>query len=138
MVLAFVVEMNFPKNFKFLCIALSFSFAFSFNKLQNINFLPIKQNVFTLKQNVFTLAFACVLSTLGAEVVYPSLAYAIDPIELQQFAKPAGSSVDISLEEKLKRFQEAQNALDTADIPFSVLPSGVSYREYREGKGTAV
>ena len=40
-----------------------------------------------------------------------------------------------TLQENLKKYQEAQQAIDTADIPFTELKSGVSYREYRQGKG---
>ena len=33
---------------------------------------------------------------------------------------------------------QVQNALDAADVPFIELPSKVSYREFREGKGNKV
>lgn len=40
---------------------------------------------------------------------------------------------------RLKQIQEEKvRPDDTIDIPFTELPSGVSYREYREGKGEAV
>jgi hypothetical protein len=78
--------------------------------------------------STFLIPFICSLHTAGA----------IDPAELRKFAKPdqvillGGSG---KLEEKLKALQEAQTVLDAVDVPFTELSSGVSYRQYREGKG---
>jgi hypothetical protein len=36
---------------------------------------------------------------------------------------------------QLQKFTETQAALDGADIPYEALPSGVSYREFRSGRG---
>jgi len=63
---------------------------------------------------------------------------AVDPVELRQFAKPESEFRlygDGNLEEKLKKYRDAQNVLDAVDMPFEVLPSGVSFRQYRDGKG---
>jgi hypothetical protein len=48
---------------------------------------------------------------------------------------PATAGIDVNQIETIKKLQEAQAALDAADIEFTKLPSGVSYREFRAGKG---
>ena len=72
-------------------------------------------------------------------IIFNQAVYAIDPSELRSYAKPGQISIvekGSSIQEQLKSIQEAQKVIDVADIPFIELPSGVSYREYREGKGT--
>eukprot|EP01035_Chromulina_nebulosa_P065734 gene65734-89935_t len=64
---------------------------------------------------------------------------AIDPSALQTSTQPnqiVFSSGKGSLAEELEKYQKIQAVLDTAEVPFIELPSGVSYREYREGKGS--
>ena len=39
---------------------------------------------------------------------------------------------------QLQQIQKAQDALDSADIPFVDLPLGGSYREFRAGRGNKV
>jgi deoxyadenosine/deoxycytidine kinase len=39
---------------------------------------------------------------------------------------------------KLQQIQKAQDALDSADIPFVDLPLGASYREFRTGRGNKI
>jgi hypothetical protein len=64
---------------------------------------------------------------------------AIDPAELRKFARPdqvillGGKG---NLKDELDSYQKAQLILDTKEVPFIDLPSGVTYREYREGKGS--
>jgi len=59
----------------------------------------------------------------------PMSCEAIDPSQLKQF-QASGDLAD-----QLKRLQEVQNTLDAADLPFIDLKSGVSYRQFRDGKG---
>lgn len=51
---------------------------------------------------------------------------------------PPSLAADIRLTDKLKEIQDIQKVLDEADQKFEELPSGVSYREYRSGKGNKV
>ena len=86
---------------------------------------------------------AVVLST-----VMTNPALAIDPAQLAEFAK-SGQSAPVALTkapsigtvlkmDDVKRLQETQSAIlgDANDIPYTDLPSGVSYREFRSGKGS--
>ena len=72
------------------------------------------------------------------------VSYAIDPSELRQYASPEVKqrlklgSKQGNIAEELKKYKETQDALDMAEVAFTELPSGVSYREYREGKGNRV
>jgi FKBP-type peptidyl-prolyl cis-trans isomerase len=47
----------------------------------------------------------------------------------------ARAGIDVSQIESIKKIQEAQAALDSADVEYTKLPSGVSYREFRSGRG---
>jgi hypothetical protein len=47
-------------------------------------------------------------------------------------------AADVKLTDKLKELQDIQAVLDAADQKYEELPSGVSYREYRSGKGNKV
>lgn len=60
----------------------------------------------------------------------------IDPTMLRNFQVEG----DISgTAQRLRQIEEVQRPrTDTIDIPYEKLPSGVEYREYREGKGEAV
>ena len=64
----------------------------------------------------------------------PALA-GIDPSQLSKF------SVEGDVTGTATRLNEIKSVVepvtDTQDIPFTSLPSGVSYREYREGRGDA-
>ena len=67
--------------------------------------------------------------------------HAIDPSVLKTSAQPnqiVFSSGKGSLVEELEKYQKIQAVLDTAEVPFIDLPSGVSYREYRVGKGSRI
>lgn len=60
----------------------------------------------------------------------------IDPSQLRNL--PVQGDENGSAQ-RLRQIEELQRpSADTIDIPFTELPSGVSYREYREGKGEAV
>jgi len=64
--------------------------------------------------------------------------HAIDPSQLtfinqDQTVLMSGKK---SLVEELEKYQKIQAVLDTAEVEFTELPSGVSYREYRAGKGS--
>jgi hypothetical protein len=67
----------------------------------------------------------------------PGIANAgIDPSALKQFSVEGDASGAVT---RIKQLQEEKTRPeDTIDIPFERLSSGVSYREYREGKGEAV
>jgi len=78
----------------------------------------------------------------------PIGALAIDPADLQKYstvAPIAGDKVQASAVgglnvnmDTIKKMKEAQDALDARDEPFNDLPNGVSYRQFREGKGSKV
>jgi hypothetical protein len=60
----------------------------------------------------------------------PTLAYAIDPSSLKQYTVTPGAGIDPA---QLKKYTEVQDTLDAADIEYTMLKSGTSYREFREG-----
>jgi hypothetical protein len=71
----------------------------------------------------------------------PQLVHAgVDPSELMKVAGKAGGTTlggDFSAQmDKVKELQKAQDTLDAADIEFTQLRSGSSYREFRTGKGS--
>jgi hypothetical protein len=77
-----------------------------------------------------------VSSTLALLVSLPLAANAgIDPSLLKSL-KVEGDEAGTA--QRLRQIDAMQKpASDLVDIPFEELPSGVSYREYREGKGEA-
>lgn len=77
-------------------------------------------------------------AVLGTSAVVPtSPAYAgIDPTMLKNFSIEGDASGTAT---RLRQIQEVQNpASDTINKEYEKFPSGVEYREYREGKGEAV
>lgn len=60
----------------------------------------------------------------------PTLAHAIDPSSLKQYTVTPGAGIDPA---QLKKYTEVQDTLDAADIEYTMLKSGTSYREFREG-----
>ena len=87
---------------------------------------------------------AAVCLSLAMPFYAPLPSYAIDPSELRQYASPEVKqglklgSKQGNIADELKKYKETQDALDMAEVAFTELPSGVSYREYREGKGNRV
>ncbi len=75
--------------------------------------------------------------TTSANILFPQIASAgIDPSSLKNFQVEGDASGAAT---RLKQLEvEKVRPSDTVDIPFTELPSGVSFREYREGKGEAV
>jgi len=67
----------------------------------------------------------------------PGIAHAgIDPSLLKALPVEGDAS---GAEQRLRQVQALQNPVsDLEDLPYQTLPSGVSYREYRGGKGDAV
>lgn len=60
----------------------------------------------------------------------------IDPSLLKSYSVEGDAS---GTAQRLRQIEEIQRpASDTVNIPYEKLPSGVEYREYREGKGEAV
>jgi hypothetical protein len=57
----------------------------------------------------------------------------------QSAISPPAIAIDVSsvktLNDEVNKIKAVQDALDARDIPFEDLPSGVSYREFRVGKG---
>lgn len=51
-------------------------------------------------------------------------------------------AIDVSqvknLNDEVTRLKSVQDAMDARDVPYNDLPSGVSYRQFREGKGDKV
>lgn len=73
-------------------------------------------------------AAATVLSTTPANA-------GIDPSLLKSYSVEGDASGSA---QRLRQIEEIQRpASDTVNIPYEKLPSGVEYREYREGKGEA-
>lgn len=74
---------------------------------------------------------------LATSAVAPSPANAgIDPSLLKNLQVEGDAS---GTAQRLRQIEEIQRpASDTLNIPYEELPSGVQYREYREGKGEAV
>ena len=69
-------------------------------------------------------------------VVSPSTpAHAIDPSSLKQYTLTPGAGIDPS---QLKKYTEVQDTLDAADIEYTMLKSGTSYREFREGRPVGI
>lgn len=60
----------------------------------------------------------------------PILAHAIDPSSLKQYTVTPGAGIDPA---QLKKYTDVQDTLDAADIEYTMLKSGTSYREFREG-----
>ena len=60
----------------------------------------------------------------------PLSATAIDAASLKQYTITPGAGIDPS---QLKKYTAVQEALDAADIEYTMLKSGTSYREFREG-----
>jgi FKBP-type peptidyl-prolyl cis-trans isomerase len=74
-------------------------------------------------------------STVGLLVATSPANAGIDPTLLQNL--PVQGDVS-GTSQRLRQIEAIQKpASDRVDIPFEELPSGVSYREYREGKGEA-
>lgn len=128
--------------FSLFIVCLTFSTAFCFTSHKTFRFTLRSLN--SRKSTDFSTFHK--LAKFGS-VAYFSIALcgftipvsAVDPIELRQFATPGQESRlygEGNLDEKLRKLKETQDALDAANIPFIELPNGVSYREYREGKGS--
>ena len=60
---------------------------------------------------------------------------AIDPSSLKQYTITPGAGIDPA---QLKKFTDVQETLDAADIEYTMLKSGTSYREFREGMSSVI
>lgn len=71
-----------------------------------------------------------------AGLLLPTVANAgIDPILLKTLPVQGDESGAV---QRLRQIEDVQRpATDLVNVPFEELPSGVSYRVYREGKGEA-
>lgn len=80
-----------------------------------------------------------IATTVGATFLLSSPLVAnagIDPTLLKSLPVQGDES---GTAQRLRQIEAIQRpTTDTVDVPFEELPSGVSYREYREGKGEAV
>ena len=76
------------------------------------------------------------IGAAGLTLGFPGIASAgIDPSLLQSLPVQGDES---GAAQRLRQVEAIQRpSSDLVDIPFTELPSGVSYREYREGKGEA-
>ena len=72
----------------------------------------------------------------AAATILPTVANAgIDPSMLKSYSVEGDASGNL---QRLRQIEEIQRpASDNLNIPYEKLPSGVEYREYREGKGDA-
>ena len=104
----------------------------------------IQININALKMNV-KISLPSTLLGIGL-LVSPSSSLAIDPLELQKLgvkgsekigtaAPSTGQTISFKDIEKMKSIQDS---MDANDIEYTALKGGVSYREFREGKGTKV
>ena len=122
--LAYIMQIN---AFSILTPSSPSSLSLSYQKVSNN--LKIKLSHLCPAAAIFS------ISTLMN--ILPS--YAIDPSQLafiSQDQTVLTSSGKKSLVEELEKYQKIQAVLDTAEVEFIELPSGVSYREYRAGKGS--
>jgi hypothetical protein len=73
----------------------------------------------------------------GAALLFPKVSHAgIEPSLLKNLPVQGDES---GSQQRLRQIEAIQRpSSDIVDIPFTELPSGVSYREYREGKGEAI
>lgn len=78
------------------------------------------------------------IGSSGLAIVFgaPSISHAgIDPTLLKNLPVQGDESGAV---QRLRQVEAVQRpSSDLVDIPFTELPSGVSFREYREGKGDA-
>ena len=91
---------------------------------------------------------ATTIAICSISICAPVGALAIDPALLQKYSTvpiPGGDKVPVSATgglnvnmDTIKKMKEAQDALDARDEPFIDLPNEVSYRQFREGKGSKV
>lgn len=92
-----------------------------------------KINIMRIKSPILKLSdmnkISIIATTLG---IFPP------SIEHARAATPTYGLQQTDLASQLKKYQEAQSVIDSADVPFTQLPSGVSYRQFREGKGKRV
>ena len=91
------------------------------------------------KPDTSTMARRKALANIGSAslgLLVPSIANAgIDPSLLQNLPVQGDES---GASQRLRQVEAVQRpASDLINIPYEELPSGVSYREYREGKGEA-
>ena len=79
---------------------------------------------------------ATIMGGISSLTLLPSIAHAgIDPALLKSYSVEGDASGSA---QRLRQVEAIQRpASDLTNIPFEELPSGVSYREYREGKGEA-
>lgn len=119
---------------KLLALSLAFAVASSF-QLQPPTPSTSRQSDVVLCMDRRSL-LSGVVST-GLVLGLPTAARAgIDPAMLQSLPVEGDESGAVR---RLKQVEATMKpATDLVDIPFTELPSGVSYREYREGKGEAV
>lgn len=77
------------------------------------------------------------LPLLGGLSILPTVATAgIDPTALKSYSVEGDAAGTAT---RLRQIEAVKNpASDLVNVPFEELPSGVSYREYRAGKGDAV
>lgn len=127
-------------NFVILSLSLSKSESFSPNASQNRpKVVESKNDQTSNRRNFLTnLTTASIAATATTAIsIVPRIANAgIDPSALKNYQIEGDAS---GVATRLKQIQEEKvRPSDTIDIPFTELPSGVSFREYREGKGEAV
>ena len=101
----------------------SYSLSASPSEIANGGILPL----ITAAQRKLSLLFLGSILFVSSPIV-PALA--IDPSSLKQYTLTPGAGIDPS---QLKKYTEVQDTLDAADIEYTMLKSGTSYREFREG-----
>lgn len=89
-----------------------------------------KQDVFAFNAVAQKRLCALLLGSFLFTGTSPTLAHAIDPSSLKQYTVTPGAGIDPA---QLKKYTEVQDTLDAADIEYTMLKSGTSYREFREG-----
>jgi hypothetical protein len=98
------------------------------------NLLPLEASTQQMQED--RRAFLGVAGLAFGILVSPSQASAgIDPSSLRTLSVEGDASGSAMRLRQVENIQKP--ATDLVDIPFTELKSGVSYREYREGKGEA-
>ena len=85
---------------------------------------------------IVIIAFAVVSDAFNVRLVKKMAASSILGLSLCFEGPLTAQAIEVkNLNDEVAKLKQVQDALDARDIPFEDLPSGVSYREFRDGKG---
>ena len=125
------------------CGAWNIEFPRRTQNLRSFFQLQQKESSFLIRRQIPISVYMVSTAASVAMLTLPLPSHAIDSTELMKYTQAGRmqgekmrSNVGADLSENLKQMKLAQDALDAADLPFTELPGGASFREYREGKGS--